>query len=576
MAAGLGLTGGLAGGLASPTSLARAAPDPAAPANRPLPPPRLEILSKSGHDYTFALHSLSAYAQAELAALGLPGMTLSVTDLDGFAATLSLGWADRERAIPVRPHHRFQIGSISKSFIALTVLSLVDEGRLRLDAPAAALLPDAPWPDAPITLAHLLSHVAGLPDDAPIFPRTPDGRLWSGFAPGSSFSYSNTGYRLLGAMIARATDLPFQAAVATRVRDKLGLQTIAGVIDEARRAEFAVGYWPADQSDDGGELPRSPLEMAYWTPEDNAAGSVGATSGEMAFYIRALARFARGEGAPVLSNALARRFTTPVIAAGEFGPGARYAMGVAVIPVYGEDCLHHTGGMMSFSSSFHADAKEGVAAFASVNARLGAYRPRVTTAYAVRLMRAVRRGQALPPPPDPLAPFRVKAPQAWAGRYVGPSGEFHLVVRGGDLRLAADGVEAATLPVGADRITTDHPRLIRHGLDAVRDNGGIVGLWWGETLYGRDGPRPQPVPAAGLIPLRGVYLNRDPWVGGAEIFARGERLVLAGLGELIAHGDEWRLKQDPGGVERARFDAPLNGVMTRLNVSGADLIRLSV
>ncbi|HEY2179296.1 MAG TPA: serine hydrolase, partial [Caulobacteraceae bacterium] len=70
---------------------------------------------RSAHDYGAALAALADYARSELAAQGLPGMTLSVTDAGGFTAVLALGFADVARREPMRPDHLFQIGSISKS-----------------------------------------------------------------------------------------------------------------------------------------------------------------------------------------------------------------------------------------------------------------------------------------------------------------------------------------------------------------------------------------------------------------------------------------------------------------------------
>jgi CubicO group peptidase (beta-lactamase class C family) len=531
----------------------------------------------AGHDYTAALEALKAYARAELGAVGLPGMTLAVTDADGFTAVVGLGWADVDQRIPVSPSHYFQIGSISKSFIALTVLSLADQGKVDVDAPVAGYLPDAALPPEAITVAQLLSHTSGLPDGAPLFPRTPDGRLWSGFAPGSRFSYSNTGYVILGRLIERVTGLPHRKAVTDLVRRKLYLVDMAGTISQVRRPEFAVGYWPWNRTV-ASSLPGARLEVASWDEEDTPAGSIGATGDQMAIYLRALLRLGRGEGAPVLSDATARRFAAPVTAAdADFGAGSHYACGVAIQPVDGAPCLHHTGGMMSFSSSFHADPAAGVACFASVNARIAGYRPRATTAYAIRLLRAVRAGAPLPAAPDPLAPYRVKTPRDFAGSY--QSGDARLTLADGPdgLRLEAAGRVGRVAPVGADRLVTDHRVLCAYGLDAVRENGQVVALWWGDLLLGRVGaPRPRAATPEALHALEGDYLNRDPWVGGAKVVARGDTLWIDGVGPLVERGGWWSAQKDPGGVERARFDGMLGGQAQRLNASGEDLWRITV
>ncbi len=539
-------------------------------------PREFDIVSRSGgHDYGVALQALSAYAATELDAVGLPGMTLCVADADGFVATLALGWADIEGRLPVNSRQLFQIGSISKSFIAVTVLAMADQGKIDLDAPVGHYLPDAPLPPAPITVAQLLSHVSGLAHDAPTFPRGGDGRLWTGFAPGTKFSYSNVGFNLLGRVIERVTGEPHQVVVDRLVRQKIGMQGVAGVISDTRRPDFAVGYWPWDNAHE--QIPGARLERALWSEEDIPAGSVAANSQQMAVYMRTLLQLGRGLGAPVLSDAMARRFAAPVVKSDEdFGPGSFYACGVAIQPVDGDPCLHHTGGMMSFSSSFHADPAAGVACFASVNARLGSYRPRRTTAYAIRLLRAARLGQSLPPPPDPLAPWRIKDAPAYVGSFHTEETEVAVTLSPQEVRVTSGGASGRLMAIGKDRLATDHPALSRYAFDAIRENGRVVGFWWGGELFARDRPRPAPPTPSRLEALAGGYLNRDPWVGKAVIHARGDRLYLEGGGWLVERGGWWSLEEDPGGIERLRFDAILNGKAMRLNVSGADLERVTV
>jgi CubicO group peptidase (beta-lactamase class C family) len=521
--------------------------------------------------------ALRDYARAELAAVGLPGMTLSVTDAEGFTAVLALGWADMDQRVPMTPDRYFQIGSISKSFIALTVLSLADQGKIDLDARLGRYLPDVPLPAEPITVAQVLSHTSGLSDSAKVFPRTPEGRLWCGFAPGSRFSYSNTGYGLLGRLIERVSPPDdFQAAVALRVREKLGLLPMRGTIGQAGRPQFAVGYWPWNRAA-AASLPGARLEFASWDEEDTPAGSMGATSEQMATYLRALIAIGRGQGAPVLSDAAAKRFAAPVVRAdADFGPGSHYACGVAIQTVDGVPCLHHTGGMMAFSSSFHADPAAGVASFASVNARNEGYRPRQTTAYAVRLMRAVRAGAALPEPPDPLGPYRIKDPAPLLGTFRSEAQSFTLASDSGGVTIEAGSAKGRVVPRGADRLLTDHPHLSGFGFDAVRENGRVVGYWHGDSLFRRDAPAAAMPPPERLAALAGAYLNRDPWIGGVRILARGEQLWADGVGRLIDRGGWWSVEKDPGGVERLRFDAMLNGKAQRLNASGDDLLRITV
>jgi CubicO group peptidase (beta-lactamase class C family) len=538
-------------------------------------PRDFDVVSRtSGHDYAPALRALSAYAAAELDAVGVPGMTLCVTDADGFTATLGLGWADVERRIPVTSRHLFEIGSISKSFIAIALLALVDKGKVDLDAPVSRYLPEAPLPPEPITVAQLLSHVGGLAHDAPAFPRGGEGRLWTGFAPGTKFSYSNIGFDLLGRTIERVTGEPHQLAVDRLVRETLGIAGMAGVISNARRPEFAVGYWPWDN--DHEQIPGARLERALWSEEDIPAGSIAADSQQMAIYMRALIQLGRGSGAPLLSDAMAKRFATPVVASDEdFGPGSFYASGVAVQPVDGIACLHHTGGMMSFSSSFHADPAAGVACFASVNARLGSYRPRLTTAYAVQLMRAVRRGDPPPHAPEPLKPWRVKDAVAYLGSFHTHETELELSASPAGVMVTSGEATGKVMTIGKDRLATDHPELSRYAFDAVRENGQVVGFWWGDALFSRDRPRAAPAMSQALEPFAGAYLNRDPWVGRAVVHLRGDRLYLEDAGWLADRGGWWSVEDDPGGVERLRFDAMLNGKTTRLNVSGSDLERIT-
>ena len=571
----LGATAAGAAALGAP--LAANAATLASPADQvDIPKARFQILSPGKVDYRPALEALAAYARDELVALGLPGMSLAVSDNDGFSAAIALGWADLAAREPLTSDRLFQIGSISKSFLALSILSLADAGAVDLDAPIAKYLPDVPWPDAPITVAQVLSHTSGLPDGAGLFPRVPNGRLWTGFPGGSKFSYSNTGFDLLGAMVEHVVGRRYQSVILDRVRGPLRLAAINESINQDNRARFPKAYIPWDQTV-AAEMPLASLQQAKWDPEDSPAGSIAATAPLMAAYARALCALGAGHGAPILSDAAAGLFSTGVIASDEdFGPGSRYALGIAVQPVDGVPCLHHTGGMVAFSSSIHADPKAGVGAFASVNARIGGYRPRKTTAYAISLMRAARAGQPLPAPPDPLSSSKPKDPSALLGRWLGPDGRSFAIEAGTDFPQLRSEAGAAPLYSAGGMLVTPHPAFSGYGFDPVRDGASATGLWWGETLFGRGGAIAQPAVPERLRTLTGAYINRDPWDGNVVVLARGDSLVVEGFGTIVERGGYWALAKDTGGIERFWFDAFLNGRAQRVNLSGTDFDRIGV
>jgi len=545
----------------------------AAAAVPPPPLPRVLIRRSEGRDRRAALDLIRDHAAAELAATGLPGMTLALVDADGFAATINLGWADVAERVPVGDAHLFEIGSISKSLVGLWLHAAAAKGRIDLATPIARLLPDVPVPPEPITLQQLLNHVGGTAADAPLFPRVPGGRLWTGFRPGERFSYSNIGYDLLGLVIDRVAGRPHAAALDADVLAPLGMAGATAHIRTADRARFATGY--VQLLSDRAALTGTALREGPWTEEDIAAGAVAATAPAMLGYLSYLVDLGRGRGGRLMPDAAARAMLAAEVAADEFGRGARYASGLATQVAGRRRLLHHTGGMLMFSSSFHVDAAAGVGCFASVNGRLDEYRPKGVTRYAVDVLRAVGEGRRLPAAPDPRAFRRIASPNRFAGRWVAATGEVLTIAREGDTLalVAADG-RARLEAVGSEALATDHPRLSRHLLELDTERGSPR-LWWGGTPFGRRAPTPPVVPPRRAA-REGSYVARDPWGVSMSVFARGERLHADGFGELVERpGGFWSTREDAGGVDRAWFEAPIAGRPSRLCYDGYDAFRIA-
>jgi CubicO group peptidase (beta-lactamase class C family) len=536
-------------------------------------PSTLEIRAK-GRDYGAALAKLRDYAIAELAAVGLPGMTISVADADGFAAAIAVGWADVEAQAQVRPDHLFEIGSISKSITALCIHSLVDDGLLDLDLPISQYLHGIRLPETPISTQQLLNHTSGLAHDAPAFPDTPDARLWTGFAPGSRASYSNIGYLLLGLIIARVTGRPHPDVIRERVLIPLGMTGASAHLLVAERARYVTGYVP--MFEDRPVMTRSRMVPGQFAEGDFASGTVAASGEAMLGYLRYVLALGRGSGGPIMSDKRARTLLERDVEMEEFGPGARYASGFAKVKVGGVPTLHHTGGMDLFTSSYHVDPASGVGCFASVNGRLGPYRPRTTTEYGLQLLRAVRDAKPLPPAPDPLAYRKVEKPASLVGRWFGPEGRsLELTSTQGGLRLSSGGSEARVELSGRNELATDHPLFDRHLLTFETNGDRVTSLWWGEELFGRNSPPQQPIQDPSLRPLTGVYSSGAP-AERITTFVRGEKLHLEGMGELALHPDGfWSPKKETSKVTRLWFNKVVNDTPYQVSFCGFQLQRLT-
>jgi len=382
-----------------------------------------------------ALDQLSHYVEQHRTDWGLPGMTVCVVDRDGYTGFIRSGCANLERREPVREDHIFQIGSITKVMVALTAWSMIQEGKLSPSDELTTLMPEIDVANGgDITLQHLLNHTTGMPDDAPLFPES---GLWSGFAPGSHWSYCNLGYDILGLIAARRDGRSLQAAMEARLFRPLGMTQTLSAIRIGDRARYAQGYGPP--YNDRANLRPGPMVAMPWIDLDRGAGCIASTAHDMAIFARFLIGLAQGRGGPVLSDATAAQFMA-VSTPGWDATGA-YGNGIARLTVDGRAYLHHTGGMISFSSAIHVDTEAGIAAFASSNVGGGLnYRPRDVTLHACRLFKAAQDGAPAPTPRPTRA--AVEHAERYAGAFTAANGDaFEVRASGDQLKLRYRGRE---------------------------------------------------------------------------------------------------------------------------------------
>ncbi len=513
-----------------------------------------------------AIAAIRAYGQAHLDHFRLPGMTLGITMPDGFSTVMNFGFANAEARTPITADTLFQIGSISKLTNAALLHQFVAEGRLRLTDRISDLLPFVPLPPANvIEIQHLLDHVAGLPGDAPVFP---EGGLWTAYAPGAHWHYSNTGYEILGKLIERVAGKPLARVVEERLFAPLGMRRSRGAILGQDRALYAQGYEAID------ELPfalGTPLAPAAWVDVTFGAGNVASTADDMTRLLRSLAAAAQGRGGLGLPPELGRAYATHAVPSDE--RAMTYGNGLMHVGAGGRSYLHHTGGMISFSSSFHLDVASGVGAFASASiSAFAEYRPKLLTQFAVDALTNAAAARPLPPTPR-LDPLFVNA-AAYVGNYAGPMGAFE-VRAGTPLTIVANGQSAPLQPWGGEIFRTTHPSFRAFSLLFERRANSVTAASWGPATYLRAGSAAQlPKSDAQLAKFAGRYVNDNPWFGLSQVVERGGRLWLGTEVPLNRAGENlWRIGDESWSPERGSFADFIDGRPQVFIFSGVKFLR---
>ncbi|MGD8362837.1 MAG: serine hydrolase domain-containing protein, partial [Gemmatimonadota bacterium] len=262
---------------------------------------------------------------------GLPGLALAITDERALMHEVYLGEADIKTGRPVTAATLFQIGSITKSFTALSLMRLADRGIFDPDRPVSEYLP---WFSVrsefgPITGHHLLTHSAGIPSNRDDIPSSPYQAFAlrerrTAWAPGERFLYSNVGYQVLSVLLERLDGRPYERILAETIFAPARMETARPVITLESRQAQAVGYIPP--FDDRPHHPSRGLIEAPHFPYDVGDGSIQATARDLAAYARLILNRGVGPGGRVVTEDAFRRFSTGYVQDGT----ARYGYGIRV------------------------------------------------------------------------------------------------------------------------------------------------------------------------------------------------------------------------------------------------------
>jgi CubicO group peptidase (beta-lactamase class C family) len=284
-------------------------------------------VSASAHDFSAVRAAMQRYVDAEV----LPGVSYAVLEGRTLVDLQCVGWADREQATPLRVDHLFRAFSNTKLVTSCAVLLLMEDGRLGLDDPVGAYIPQLAHPRVlkpgatslddtepargPITVRHLLTHSAGLSyglldpgslmykayvERKMLNPATPLsammdvlGELPLLFHPGTSWEYS-VASDVLARLVEVVSGLRFDAFLQQRIFAPLGMVDTGFVVPEGERGRLSAYYRGADAINPLKpgltRIDHSPYPGAYLTdmPRLSGGGGLVTTLPDMVALLRSL------------------------------------------------------------------------------------------------------------------------------------------------------------------------------------------------------------------------------------------------------------------------------------------------
>jgi CubicO group peptidase (beta-lactamase class C family) len=386
----------------------------------------------------------------------------SVLVARGGEVLLSKGYgsANLEWNIPNAPTTKFRLGSITKQFTAASILLLEQRGKLKTDDPVKKFMPDAPAAWDKITVFHLLTHTSGIPSFTGFpdyasqepFATTPEKLVARfrdkplDFQPGEKWSYSNSGYVLLGYLLEKVSGESYEKFVQENIFGPLGMKDSGYDSNSAIIPRRATGYARVkDQTENAGFIHMSiPFSAGalYSTTED-------------------LLRWEQGLfGGKLLSAASLAKMTTPF--------KEDYACGVGVRTVSGHKVIDHGGGIEGFNTflAYYPEDKLTVVALSNLNGD-------APQAIVTRLA-ALARGEKVELPSErkeiTLAP---KILEQYVGTYeMAPKVNMMITLEGGQLISQLSG--QGKVPLFAKSETKFFPKVVDAEVEFGKDDKGAV------------------------------------------------------------------------------------------------------
>ncbi len=210
---------------------------------------------------TYTMTTISDFLKDQVDRHQTPSIQYALFDSDSILYTLSYGIQEESTGRPVDTSATYHLYSVTKTFTALAVLQLAQEGRIDLARPVSDYLPAFPY-DHRITIDQLLSHTSGIPNPVPLrWIHTPEEHAvfdWRkffeaefskhpklNFEPGTRFQYSNLGYVLLGELIETVSGESYETYITQRIIHRSGVDApdLSFTLDPETYTKGYHAYW---------------------------------------------------------------------------------------------------------------------------------------------------------------------------------------------------------------------------------------------------------------------------------------------------------------------------------------------
>jgi CubicO group peptidase (beta-lactamase class C family) len=499
----------------------------------------------------------------------VPGMVIGITDRTRTLNIGAYGYADLKSKSRVTPDTLFEIGSVSKSFTAISLMELLDEDRFDPQAPVAMYLP---WfatksKYRPITGHDLLTHTSGLQNYRADLASMPFAAFSvrdfePSYAPGEHYWYSNLGFQILGYVLEHIERARYDAVVQRRIFDRIGMKASHAAIDDALRGKLAHSYsrWPYT-----GEFMEEP-----WFEYLAGDGSIASTAGDMSAYARLILNRGAGPTGRLLSERAFHLLTTPKL--------NNYAYGLFVRQEDGDTIIQHGGGIAGFITLLEMHMKDGFGLIAMGNGGLD----RPVVQFAVASVKAALRGQPQPDPPAAVPnPAAIANAADYAGVFTSSVKSFEFAAAGQDLAVKYEGRMVPLLRVQRDTFRVESGRLAQHFFVFARDAGKVTELSYGPDWYTSKryaGLKQFDTPAE-YASYTGRYVNHNPEEVEIRIYLRkGQLFLVTGPGpgqRLIPAGaSTFRPAAPDYNPERISFDSIIEGHALRMFRTGMPFYRM--